>query len=73
MIRFHCLVSRSATRAPFPQFITAEDAALCAFAAWCDRPDVPATRPNVYPVDATRWIVSDGIRTIKVQILGRHQ
>jgi hypothetical protein len=71
MIRFHVLVSRSATRAPFPQYITAEDAALAAFAAWCDQPDVPATRPNVYPVDASRWVASDGHRTIRIQILGR--
>jgi hypothetical protein len=73
MSRFHCLVSRSATRAPFPQHITAEDAALAAFAAWCDQPDVPATRPHVYALDASRWVVSDGLRTVKIQILGREE
>jgi hypothetical protein len=69
-MKFQCLVSRSRTRAPHLMSVEADDEACAAFAAWCDMPEVPADRPDVYPVDATRWIVSDGRIVLKVQILG---
>jgi len=65
---FYCLVARSRTRAAIPAQYEADDAACAAFAAWCDMPGA-TDRPHVRPIDASRWIVSDGHATVTVQIL----
>jgi hypothetical protein len=66
MHRYHCLVSRSSTRNPAPQYVHAQDEAEAAASFW-DKPTWPTVRPSG-PIS---WTVSDGMTTYKVQILGK--
>lgn len=69
MKRFQCYVSQSRTRNSFLKQYAADDEACAAFAAWCDMQDA-TDRPVVrYHAARDVWIVSDGMRTISVQVL----
>jgi hypothetical protein len=69
---YHCLVSTNRRRHPAMHGIEATDDAEAAFLLWCRRfPEQPPSNRPLARVEGSQWIVSDGHRTAKVQVLNK--